>query len=260
MTDPVTITILEHDPHDAPLLLLDWLQEQTLRDKGIAVDLRRLHAGDELPHVTELQGLISLGGEMAAWDDEVAPWLPATRRLLAETVARRIPTFGICLGAQLLAAATGGTVTKGPDGPELGAYLGARRDSADSDPLFHDVPLTPDMMHYHEDVIAALPPGGVLLISSPGYPHQAFRVGQAAWGTQFHFEAPAEVVRQWGRNNGLDIEAMRRFGPMLDEAEETVAVVWRDVMHRFAEQVLEHAGVAAADPLLGRRLPLNGDR
>lgn len=255
MTEPVTITILEHDPNDPPLLLLGWLQE-----KDVRLDVRRLHVGDELPHVGDVQGLISLGGEMAAWEDEVADWLPATRRLLAEAVARRIPTFGICLGAQLLAAATGGTVTKGADGLEAGAYLGARRDSADSDPLFHDVPLTPDIMHYHEDVVSVLPPGAVLLLSSPGYPHQAFRVGPAAWGTQFHFEAPAEVLRQWGRTNGLDVEAMRRFGPMLDEAEETMAVVWRDVMHRFVDQVLEHAGVAAADPLVGRRLPLNGDR
>lgn len=255
MTAPVVVTLLEHDPSDPPLLLTGWLAE-----KGLQLDVRRLHAGDELPDPADLHGLISLGGEMAALDDEIAPWLPATRRLLAETVARRIPTFGICLGAQLLAAATGGTVTRGADGPEIGAYLTARRDSAEKDPVFAEVPLTPDVTHYHYDVIADLPPGAVLLLSSTGYPHQAFRVGPAAWGTQFHFEAPAEVLRQWARNEGVEVETNRRLGPILDEALETMAVVWRDVTHRFADLVLDHAGSRPADSLLGRRLPLDGDR
>ncbi len=95
--------------------------------------------GDHLPeNLDGYQALISLGGEMGALDDDVAPWLPATRALLAAAVRDRTPTLGICLGSQLLAAATGGTRRVGQDGPEIGAYLTAKRDAADDDPLFAD--------------------------------------------------------------------------------------------------------------------------
>ena len=81
MTEPVVITVLEHDPSDPPLLLTGWLEE-----KGVVLDLRRLHAGDELPDITTVQGLISLGGDMAAWEDEVASWLPATLMVVPSAI------------------------------------------------------------------------------------------------------------------------------------------------------------------------------
>ena len=122
-------------------------------------------------------------------------------------------------------------------------YLAAKRDAAGTDPLFADVPMTPDVMQYHYDEIARLPPGAVLLMTGTGYPNQAFRVGRAAWGVQFHIETSAADVRAWGRSDpdgptGADrqrAEATGRLGPMLDEAEEAMAVVWRDVARRFVD-------------------------
>ena len=157
-----------------------------------------------------IDALISMGGEMGARDDEIAPWLPATRRLLASAVRTTTPTLGVCLGGQLLAAATGGTVRKGADGPEIGAYLTAKRDAAMDDPLFADVPMTPDVMQYHNDVVATLPQGAVLLLSSTGYPNQAWRQGPAAWGVQFHLETSAENVREWARGEGKDTDRPAR--------------------------------------------------
>ncbi len=222
-----TILVIEHDPSDPLLRLGEWLAEA-----GATVEVRRAHAGDPVPDDTSgFDAVISLGGEMGAHDDDVAPWLPATRRLLARSVADRTPTLGICLGAQLLAAAGGGIVTRGANGPERGAYLTARRDAAADDPLFADLPLTPDVMHYHDDVVSVLPPGATLLLSSPGYPHQAWRQGEAAWAVQFHIETGADDLRRWAEAD--DMPMAGRFGPMLDEAAETMALVWRDVAHRF---------------------------
>jgi len=115
-------------------------------------------------------------------------------------------------------------------------------------------------MHFHRDVISVLPPRAVLLLSSMGYPHQAFRVGGAAWGLQFHIEPTAEHVRGWARDGGVPVTG--RLGPMLDDAEETMGFVWREFAHRFvafaaehvAEQAAEHA--AAGPVARGVRLPI----
>jgi GMP synthase-like glutamine amidotransferase len=221
------ILVIEHDPSDPVLRLGEWLSEA-----GATLTFCRPYTGDAIPaDLTGFDALISMGGEMGARDDERAPWLPATRRLLAAAVATATPTLGVCLGGQLLAAATGGTVRKGEDGPEIGAYLTAKRDAAMSDPLFADLPMTPDVMQYHYDVVSTLPAGAVLLLSSMGYPHQAWRQGPAAWGVQFHFETSAEDVRQWARTEGQPLTG--RLGPMLDGADEVMAEVWREFAHRF---------------------------
>lgn len=255
------VLILEHDAHDPPMLLGDWLTEAAAE-----IEVRRLHAGDRVPDTVKgFQALISMGGEMGATDDDVAPWLPATRALLASAAAAGTPTLGVCLGAQLLAVATGGRVERGPDGPEIGAYLAAKRDAAEADPLFAGLPLSPDVMQFHYDTVSVLPPGAVLLLSSTGYPHQAFRVGSAAWGIQFHIEATAAVFRGWGRSVAGTAPATdqaasaalssARCGPMLDEAEKLMGQVWRAFTHRFVE--LARDGVPPS-PAAGHRpiLPL----
>src|SRR5262249_4530354 len=87
------------------------------------LDVRRPDRGDPLPDdlaVTGHAGLIVLGGEMGAMDDDVAPWLPATRALLAQAVRIGLPALGVCLGGQLLAAACGGRVERGESGLEVG--------------------------------------------------------------------------------------------------------------------------------------------
>lgn len=238
-----TLLILEHDATDPLLRMGDWLAET-----GVTLDVRRLHEGDPVPaSTTGYAGIISLGGEMGAHDDHIADWLPATRALLATAIADHTPTLGICLGSQLLAVAAGGVVTKGTDGPEIGAYLAAKRDASQEDPLFAALPMTPDVMHYHYDVVSKLPPGAVLLLASTGYQNQAWRVGPAAWGVQFHIEPSAAVLRSWA-----DTESrphVGRLGAMLDIAADEMAVVWRDFTHRFV-------GFTAGKLQPGLRLPM----
>ena len=115
------ILVIEHDASDPALRLGEWLTEA-----GAELVICRPYAGDTVPSdLTGFDAVISMGGDMGARDDDRAPWLPATRSLLAGAVASATPTLGVCLGGQLLAAATGGTVRKGADGPEIGAYLTA---------------------------------------------------------------------------------------------------------------------------------------
>ncbi len=221
------ILVIEHDPSDPLLRLGEWLTAA-----GAEMVVCRPHLGDDLPVALDgFDAVISLGGDMGAHDDDRAPWLPATRALLSQALRTSTPTLGICLGGQLLAAAGGARVEKGGAGPEIGAYLAAKRDAAMADPLFADLPMTPDVMHYHYDVVPTLPPGSVLLLSSMGYPHQAWRQGEAAWGLQFHIEAPAEIIREWALSENVPVTG--RLGPALDAAEAAMEEVWREFAQRF---------------------------
>ncbi len=53
------------------------------------------------------------------------------------------------------------------------------------------------MPHWHQDAITRLPAGATLLVTAPRYPHQAFRIGEAAWGLQYHPEVTAVDWRDW---------------------------------------------------------------
>jgi GMP synthase (glutamine-hydrolysing) len=130
-------------------------------------------------------------------------------------------------------------VEPGPGGPEIGPALVAKRDVAADDPLFAPVPFTPDVVQWHHDGISELPPGAVLLASSPKYPNQAFRVGAAAYGLQFHIETTPEIVRHWADSDRADLDARgidrERLLARLDEAHADVRDVWEPFTRRFAD-------------------------
>ena len=241
--------VITHTPSEGPGTLATWLPAA-----GMELAVVEPWSGSPLP--TDLRGhdaLVVLGGPQQAYDDSSAPWLRATKDLLRQAVEQRLPTLAICLGAQLLAEALGGRVEKGAEGVEAGARLVAKRDASWDDELFGDVPFTPTVVQWHEDAIVDLPPGAVLLASSSRYPHQAFRVGERAWGLQFHIETPPEMVRQWGADAsgavaaaGLDPVALaERAVQELDEVE----ACWRPVVERFA-------ALAAGPPPAPRRVVL----
>lgn len=201
-------------------------------------------------------GLVVLGGGMDATDDFGHPWLVDVRRLLSSAVTRRVPTLAICLGAQLLAVAAGGGVGAGAEGPEVGPHLVAKRDLGSSDPLFAELPLMPDVLHFHSDVVDRLPPNSVLLASATRYPNQAFRVGRAAYGLQFHIETTTDTVLAWAESDpdtaefaapgALDAERLDRLHADIEET-------WRPVAAKFVQ--LAAGALAPARP---PSLPLLG--
>ena len=226
--------VVTHTASEGPGTLAEWLP-------AAGLELVEVHPwdGEDLP--ADLDGfdaLVVMGGPQQAYDDGSAPWLPATKALLRTAVAAHVPTLGICLGGQLLAEATGGRVAKGAEGVEAGARLVAKRDAAWDDELFDQVPFTPTIVQWHEDAIVDLPPGAVLLASSSRYANQAFRVGDRAWGLQFHVETPPEMVRHWGAEYGAAVVAAGLDPAALAEraVEELpeVEACWRPVVERFA--------------------------
>ncbi|MCE6993208.1 type 1 glutamine amidotransferase [Saccharothrix sp. S26] len=198
------------------------------------------------------QGLVCLGGAMGPLDDAEHPWLADVRKLLSHAVSRRLPLLAICLGAQLLAAATGGQVRRNPQGPEIGMDLVAKRDTAGNDPLFADLPWTPDVLQFHYDEVAILPPTAVLLASSPKCANQAFRIGDRAYGLQFHVETTPEVVLGWasGYPDGVPGARAGALDPdRLARGHEDIREVWQPFAERFVR-------LAAGELTIHRSLPL----
>jgi GMP synthase-like glutamine amidotransferase len=181
-----------------------------------------------------VNGVVCMGGEMGAHDDADHPWLAPLRSLLADVVARRLPVLGVCLGGQLLALATGGEVRRAVDGPEVGTRLIAKRDAAAHDPLFAQLPLTPDVIQFHHDEICRLPPGATLLASSPQYSHQAFRVGAAGYGLQCHIETSPATVLSWARRDTAgNFPARQLDADHLKQVHADIAQAWQPFAARF---------------------------
>ena len=181
------VLTITHSPTESVARLGGWLS-----GAGVLLDVRSPYDGSPLPSLRGFDGLLVMGGAMGAYDDDVAPWLPATRDLLREAVAEQIPTLGVCLGGQLLAAALGGSVAKAPR-KEIGWFDVAPLPAAREDPLFAAAPAAFTAFHWHGDAFT-LPPGAVPLAASAMTPLQAFRIGARAWGIQFHLETDAQVL------------------------------------------------------------------
>ncbi len=175
--------VVQHVEPEGPYVIGDALAKV-----GAAVDVRLVSVGTHLPpSLDSYQGVVVMGGPMSATSDEGFPTRAREIELLEEAIERGLPTLGVCLGAQLLAIATGGKVYPGANGPEIGWAPVFFGHEAETDPLLTGLPGEMTVMHWHSETFD-VPPGSAHLASSKLYPNQAFRVGGRAWGLQFHLE------------------------------------------------------------------------
>lgn len=169
--------------------------EDELREHGGSLVRVMVDRGEPLPPWREFDGLVAMGGPMGAYEDDRLPWLAPEKQLIAEAVAGGLPVWGVCLGAQLLAASLGATVSPGT-APEVGVLPIYRTAAAASDPVFSLLTDEFPALQWHGDTFD-LPPGAVQLARSPAYEQQAFVVNRA-YGIQFHLEVGAGLATEWG--------------------------------------------------------------
>lgn len=228
-----TVLVVQNGASGGPGRWSGWLAEG-----GVGMDVVRADAGESLPGRLEHDGLVVLGGGYLPDDDERAPWLPGTRALVDQALEGGVPMFGICLGGQMLAQVAGGAVAGEHGEPEFGSTVLTLRQEAADDPLFRELPKRPRAVENHVDAVVRLPAGARWLASSAGCPYQAFRVGAAAWGVQFHPEVAPESLARWSvarlEPHGMDREELHRAALRDDPA---AAPVWHEVALRFAAQV-----------------------
>jgi GMP synthase (glutamine-hydrolysing) len=231
-----TVLVLQHISCEPPAAY-----EDELRSRGHDVFRVELDEGDPLPDWREFAGLIVMGGPMGAYDEEAHPWLRAEKRLIREAAEAGLAVWGVCLGAQLLAAALGAEVRPGPRA-EVGLLPVELTPAAAADPVFGDLPRTFTTLQWHSDTFE-LPEGATLLASSPAYRHQAF-VRDRAYGLQFHLEVPPELASQWAEVPAYaeSLEAILGSGamPQLLADVEAHAAEMLPLARRLFGRWLEH--------------------
>ena len=184
-----------------------------MRDHGIAWDMVELDAGEAIPALDEYDALISMGGPMDVFDVAEHPWLVTEKSAIREAVQERGMAFlGACLGHQLLAEALGGTVARMAL-PEVGLMAVSRTAAGGTDPLFDGLDDTLACLQWHGCEIATLPAGCDVLASSSACRVQAIRVGQHAYGLQFHVEMTAQTVAEWAGIPAYEQSLEAALGP-----------------------------------------------
>lgn len=152
---------------------------------------------DATPSLDGYAGLIVLGGPMSVYDVEAHPHLVTETRLVREAIERDMPILGICLGAQLIAAALGAEVRPNPE-KEIGWYDIQRTAAGCDDPLLGHFADAERLFQWHGDTFD-VPAGAVHLATSPTCRDQAFRYGDNVYGFQFHLEVDEPLIDRWFR-------------------------------------------------------------
>ena len=155
----------------------------------------------------DFDAVLVFGGSVHPDQDDQHPWLKDELRWLERLIDAEMPTFGICLGSQLLARAAGAWVGPLPE-PEIGWYDVALTDAGRTDPVLSA--LTPRFSALESHFYAhGLPEGAVALSENPAC-LQGFRLGETCWGVQFHPEVTEAQLGRWieEKNDRLDPERM----------------------------------------------------
>nr|WP_314863578.1 glutamine amidotransferase [uncultured Undibacterium sp.] len=184
--------------------------------------------------------VVVLGGPIGVYETEDYPWLRQEIDIIASRLRLDRPTLGICLGAQVMAAALGAAVYRGAE-KEIGWSKLQLTPAAKSYGL--EALAQTEVLHWHGDTFD-LPVGTTLLASTDITRHQAFAYGRTALALQFHAEASGARMESWLightlelRNTGIDIKQLRQAG-LTDLAKKTVAG------QNMLEQWLTHVGLA----------------
>jgi GMP synthase (glutamine-hydrolysing) len=201
------------------------------------------------PPPADADAVVVLGGAMHPNQDADHPWLPLERAWLGELLESEVPTVGICLGAELLGHAAGGELIRLPLA-EIGWTDVELSAEAASDPLLGALPPRFPSLQWHSFAVEPPPASAVLARSAACA--QAYRLGERAWGIQFHAEVTPEIVAGWIADaEATDADDVREAGVDLGELRERTAreiASWTELGRGLCERFL----ALAAD----QRLPL----
>lgn len=190
-----------------------------------------LHRGDQVPIHESFDRVVSLGGEMGAYEDDLHQWMGLEKAWLSRLVDEGVPVLGVCLGSQLLAGALGGAAYRSARAEADVIELELTHEGV-ADPLLNSV--GKQVFSLHQDTFD-LPPSATLLARSKLYP-QAFRLGSAT-AVQFHPDADLDLAKSWGKEDGSLLPAagidydtycqhLEEADPVLDSMSRAFFAEW----------------------------------
>lgn len=223
--------ILQHEAHEDLGLF-----EPALAAEGFSFT-RRFRGVEH--HDLEAELVVSLGGSMSVSDTAAHPFLSDELAFFIERLALGRPCLGICLGAQVLAAAAGSEVTRGKNGFEVGVGPVRWTKQGLEDPVLAGLKPKSTVAHWHEDTFTPVE-GATLLASTDRYTQQAFRLGDS-FAFQFHLELSGDAFDGWlseGRElleaAGKDVAELKAQVGKLRAAEAENRAVIERLAHHFA--------------------------
>ena len=185
------ILILKHIPIEGPGTIAEFFDQQQIDYKIV-----ELSQGERLPgSLKDIDGIVVLGGPMNVYEDEQHPFLKDEDAFIRNVLKEGLPYLGICLGSQLLAKSSDALVKKAAQ-KEIGWALIQQTEDGKDDPLFAGLDEQLIAFQWHEDTFD-IPPLGRLLSMSDVVPYQAFKVGQYAYGLQYHIEVDRDIIASW---------------------------------------------------------------
>lgn len=184
------VLVLQHISCEPP-----GVYEDVLRERGATIERIEVDEGEPIPAVGSFDAIVAMGGPMGAYEGATYPWLGPELEAIATAVQAGTPFLGVCLGAQLLAAALGADVRSGPE-PEVGLLPVELTSAGASDPVLGALTDGVVTLQWHGDTYD-LPQGATHMARSPQYEQQAFRWGDLAYGVQFHLEVSEAMAEEW---------------------------------------------------------------
>lgn len=220
---------------------------EALRQPEVKLETWLPAEGQPVPDPTGYDAVLTFGGAMHVDQEESHPWLGAEKALLAELLGAGVPLLGVCLGSQVLAEAAGAEPRRAPR-PEIGWHQVELTEDGIRDPVLGGLPRRFEGFQWHS-YGAPLPPGAVELARSPEC-LQAYRIGDLAWGIQFHAEVAATDAQQWVRDYRNDEDAVRIGVDPVALAEETNAKIaaWNEIGTALCERFLAAAAARVREP------------
>ncbi len=172
----MNIHYLQHVSFETPARIARWAERTGHTLEGV-----HLYAGDSIPRIEDVEGLIVMGGPMSVHDESLYPWMKKEKQLIKSMIEASKPVFGVCLGAQLIAEVLDASVE--PMGYREIGWWPVRDNEGNDFTAFH----------WHGERFS-LPRGAEHLYFSKAWEEQGFRFGKKCIGLQFHLEMDKAAI------------------------------------------------------------------
>ncbi len=222
---------IQHVPFENPAYILEWADKH-----GVWAGRSLLYRNDPLPSPDDFDLLIIMGGSMNIYEERRYPWLKPEKECIRQLIEAGKGVLGICLGAQLVGDALGGSVSRG-EHKEIGWFeVSMTGNHGRSSGIFGSFPETFTAFHWHGDVIQ-LPEGVTRIARSAACPVQAFEYNGRIAGLQFHLESTEESIEKLIQNCSAEL-VQGRYNQQAKEIREGYGNL--PAMHGLMDEILNN--------------------